>query len=61
MDINENDENISVPYYYGFLGFVGLVVGLALSSVIVLIPNMGDTEGSSHWYCYSLLYSIGFG
>ena len=54
----ENDGTESVPYYYGFLGFVGLVVGSALSSVIVLIPKIGGIEQPSQWYRYSLLYSI---
>ena len=60
-DSNENDENESVPYYYGFLGLVGLIVGSALSSVIVLIPQIGGIEQPSHWYRYSILYSIGVG
>ena len=60
-DLNENDENESVPYYYGFLGLVGLIVGSALSSVIVLIPKIGGIDQPSHWYRYSILYSIGVG
>ena len=62
-DIKNNDHKSNIPYYYGLLGLLGLIIGLMLSSLIVLIPQSDVIEHSDHWYKFSLLYSIlsGFG
>ena len=75
MDVKKNDERttfkgldknsnrIRVPYYYGFLGLVGLGIGLIFATLIILIPQDEKySENPEYWY-KNALYSIcvGFG
>ena len=55
MDEGKNSYDEPIPFYYGFLGLLGLIIGAILSSIVLLIPH------PEHWYTYGLLYSIGVG
>ena len=60
-EIEAANYNFQVPYYYGFLGLVGLVIGPILSTMIVLIPHRDLIQYPDHWYEYTLLLSMGLG
>ena len=57
-NVKNNDHKRNIPWYFGLLGLLGLIVGVILSSLVVLIPQSNVIEQSNEWYKFSLLYSV---
>ena len=61
MGVNEMGDELHVPYYYVFLGFVGLIMGCILSGIVTLIPQTNIIESPDRWYEFTLVCAIGIG
>ena len=58
--LDKNSNRVPVPYHYGFLGLVGLGIGLIFATLIILIPQDDKYSEKPEYYLCRIWYGHEF-